>query len=262
MSYSIYYDRAFVRVDDQFIPMVNSGSNNCFEIRGNLQIPEKDWSVLNWKRRGRVMFSPDEIREIAREYDQYNQESGMIHKSRYRQFEPGEFERWVINGMKRAHTVEEYRSFGNGLYVLDYSPSETSEWRKHSFSTTAELKEILSSLSAVQEIDITLSDNREVYRPVNQRSRGHSLRASDLESYYVLAGEGISRSIQGQTIYFVKMTRRGFQHISDRNSSAVKVFRTEREAIRYVGRYKDRLKPFAIFKPVLVKAPQNRGATA
>jgi len=38
--------------------------------------------------------------------------------------------------------------------------------------------------------------------------------------------------------------------------------RFDDQFIRYVGRYEDRLKPFAIFKPELVKAPQNRGATA
>lgn len=31
MSSEIYYDRAFIRVGDRFIPVVNHGSSNCFD---------------------------------------------------------------------------------------------------------------------------------------------------------------------------------------------------------------------------------------
>ena len=47
MSSEIYYDRAFIRVGDRFIPVVNHGSSNCFDFdaRGR-EVPEKHWSVL------------------------------------------------------------------------------------------------------------------------------------------------------------------------------------------------------------------------
>ena len=32
MSYQIYYDKAFIKVEDKFVPMINSGSNNCWEV--------------------------------------------------------------------------------------------------------------------------------------------------------------------------------------------------------------------------------------
>ena len=32
MSSEIYYDRAFIRVGDRFIPVVNHGSSNCFDL--------------------------------------------------------------------------------------------------------------------------------------------------------------------------------------------------------------------------------------
>lgn len=31
MSSEIYYDRAYIRVGDRFIPVVNHGSSNCFD---------------------------------------------------------------------------------------------------------------------------------------------------------------------------------------------------------------------------------------
>jgi hypothetical protein len=252
MSYSIYYDRAFIRVNDKFVPMVNSGSNNCFECRGNRQIPEKDWGVLNWKRYGRVLFTADEIREIAQEYDWYNQESGMLFKSRNRLFEPGEFERWVVNGMKRAYTVEEYRKFGNELYVLDYSSSEYLHWPHHPFSTTEELLTILDKLNSVKELGIKMANNRDVYRPVNHRPRGHGLSANDLTEYYVLGGEGIYGNLKGMTVYLVKMKPHGISYLTYETSPHLKVFRSERDAEKYIQKYSLRLKVFADFKPVQV----------
>ncbi|MDO4746675.1 MAG: hypothetical protein Q4B18_08965, partial [Bacillota bacterium] len=66
MSYQIYYDKAFIKVDDKFVPMVNSGSNNCWEVNYcNREIPEKNWSVLNYTMRSKVLFTADEIVEIA-----------------------------------------------------------------------------------------------------------------------------------------------------------------------------------------------------
>lgn len=41
MSSEIFYDKAFIRVDDRYIPVVNHGSSNCFDFdsRGR-EIPE------------------------------------------------------------------------------------------------------------------------------------------------------------------------------------------------------------------------------
>jgi hypothetical protein len=252
MSYSIYYDRAFIRVGDKFVPMVNSGSNNCFQFNGRREVPEKNWGVLNWKRSGRVMFSRDEILEIARDYDMYNCESGMLFKSRYRVFGPGEFGRFVINGMKSACTVEEYRSFGNELYVLDYVTSGPRDWVKYPFTTTEELLSVLNRLGSANEINIRLNNNREVYRPVNHRPRGPGLRAGDLTEYYVLGGRGVTKEIKGLIVYLVKLRPHGISYHIDSRSGFLKVFRTGRDAERYISRYENRLKQFAAFKPELI----------
>jgi hypothetical protein len=252
MSYSIYYDRAFIRVGDKFVPMVNSGSNNCFQFNGRREVPEKNWGVLNWKRSGRVVFSRDEILEIAQDYDRYNGESGMLFKSRHRVFGPGEFERFVINGMKNAHTVEEYSSFGNGLYVLDYRSSKPCNWVKYPFKTSDELLSVLNRLGSANEINIRLNNNREVYRPVNHRPRGPGLRACDLTEYYVLGGRGVTKELKGLIVYLVKLKPYGISYHTDSRSGFLKVFRTGRDADRYISRYENRIKQFAAFKPELI----------
>jgi hypothetical protein len=252
VSYSIYYDRAFIQVGEKFIPLANSGSNNCYQFHNNREVPEKSWNVLNWKRSNQIIFSAEEIREIAKDYNSYNQTSGILYKSRNRQFELGEFERWVVNGMKNAYTIEEYYSFGNSFYVLDYSPKHSSDWREHRFKTTAELLDILRQLSDVVEFEVKMDNNRSVYRPVKHRQHGNTFNANDLQEYYVLAGEGKSEDIAGQTIYFANLTRYGFRYLSYSNSSGIKIFRNAHEAERYAEKYAKRLEKFALFKPELV----------
>lgn len=63
MSSEIFYDKAFIRVGDKYIPVVNHGSSNCFEVtaRGR-EIPEKYWSVLNYPHTGRLLFTQKKCR--------------------------------------------------------------------------------------------------------------------------------------------------------------------------------------------------------
>ena len=237
MSYQIYYDRAYIRIGDKFIPLANSGSNNCFEhgFRGRW-LSEKGWNVLNWTRSKQFIFSDEEIRDTARIYDEYNRESGMMFKSRNQCFAPGEMERWIINGMKRAYTVEEYVAFGNSFFVSDYSPNKSADWKKHSFSTTAELLKILDDLKDVAEVDIKLWNNREVYRPKSITGPRTKPHPDGLPEYFVLKGE-----YEGRTIYFLRFVRNGaikffWQH--PHNGS--KFFKTEKDALKYLDKYSGR----------------------
>jgi len=233
MSYSIYYERAFIRAGDKFVPLANSGSNNCWEYYRGRDVPEKTWNVMNWQREGQFLFSEMEIKEIARMYDTYNQESGMIFKSRNRCFASGELERWIINGMKSAYTVEEYVSFGNSLYVLDYSASETNKWTRHPFETTEEMLNLLEKMKSSKSLEIKLRNNREVYRSKVHRSPRKPLNTRDLSEYYVLKGE-----VDGHEAYFIKLNRKGgFRYAVPFINGHTKPFATEKDALRYLYKY-------------------------
>lgn len=125
MSSEIYYDRAFIRVGDRFIPVVNHGSSNCFDFDAHgREVPEKHWSVLNYTFHGRQLFTEEEIRQIAAVYEAANSDNrDGIRKSRNRSFGVGEFGRWIMNGMKTAHTVEEWSATFVELY-LEYDMSK------------------------------------------------------------------------------------------------------------------------------------------
>lgn len=76
MSSEIYYDRAYIRVGDRFIPVVNHGSSNCFDFDAcGREVPEKHWSVLNYTFHGRQLFTEEEIRQIAAIYEAANSDN-------------------------------------------------------------------------------------------------------------------------------------------------------------------------------------------
>jgi hypothetical protein len=171
MGYSIFYGRAFIRAGDQFIPLVCSGASNCTEWNGRRWVSERDWSVLNYGRRDRVLFSESEIHAIAKDYERINNENGMSFKTRNRPFAPGEFERWIIGGLKNAHTIEEYRSLGNDIQVVDYPNGMAERWRRQPVSADDELFRLIKQFRAGQEFDITFGNKWDVKIPPVQRAK-------------------------------------------------------------------------------------------
>lgn len=176
MSYSIYYNRAFIQVGENYIPLVCSGANNVSDFVKGRNVREKNWSVLNWKRRDRVLFSKSEICEIAKDYEDNHQQSGMSFKSYRKPFATGEFERWIINGMKSACTVEEYISAGNKLFVVDYPNGMVERWRLQPFSTETELLTTINQFGAGHEFDISFGASRTIYRPIRRKVREDRLK--------------------------------------------------------------------------------------
>lgn len=235
MSYEIYYDRAFIRVNDKFIPMVNEGSNNTFEINyKGREIPEKNWEVLNWKHRDKLLFTKREIAMIAHDYETESQEGGACFISRNRSFEHGQFERWILNGLRSAHTTEEYVSYGNSLEILDYS-GKVKEWKRYPFSSTQEFLNLLESLQGCKMLNVHFLNNREVHRPKAKRKSPKKLLASELEAYFVLSAE------YGATkVYFSSFTRSGIRYVYSPTSDWVRPFKNKSDAEKYMGKYRSR----------------------
>ena len=224
MSSEIFYDKAFIRVDDRYIPVVNHGSSNCFEIgRRGREIPEKYWSVLNYTRRDSQIFTADEMRQIAEVYEAASMGNrGGTRKSRYRSFEEGEFGRWILAGMKSAHTVEEYRKYGNTVVVVDYSELD---WQRHPVYTTGELTEKLKELKG-RSISVSFWDNRHVTHPPMRR-KGQPTDFGLLPEFYVLS------AMQG---YFVKRSSRRIWFARSQNPTdpGIRKFKSEKAAQKYL----------------------------
>lgn len=225
MSSEIFYDKAFIRVEEKYIPVVNHGSSNCFDFdsRGR-EIPEKNWSVLNYPYPGQMLFTADEIRKIADFYEEVSMGNrGGTKKSRNRSFEENEFRRWILSGMKSAHTVEDYARFGNTVTVIDYSEEC---WQKYAVDTT---KALLSKIQELADHQITVGfgDKRHVNHPKMQCGERQPFDFSSLPEYYVLLGK------QG---YFVKRSSRRiwFARNVQSTHSAIRKFKTEKAAQKYL----------------------------
>lgn len=225
MSSEIFYDKAFIRMEEKYIPVVNHGSSNCFDFdsRGR-EIPEKTWSVLNYPYLGQMLFTADEIRKIADFYEEVSMSNrGGTKKSRNRSFEENEFRCWILSGMKSAHTVEDYVKFGNQVIVIDYSEER---WMKYSVPTTEELLDKIQELEG-HRITVGFWDERHVNRPTMRRSERRPFDFSSLPEYYVLLGK------QG---YFVKRSNRRIWFARNVQSphSAIRKFKTEKAAQKYL----------------------------
>ena len=170
------------------------------------------------------------IKMLNRGYEPDNFNAWMWTVARKR------YARWCKSKQIRLsrYTVEEYVSFGNCFYVYDYSPEESEKYKRHYFKTTGELTQILNDFKNTIFRDIKLQDNRTVYRPKTKRTPKKILRAMDLSEYYVLKGE-----YNGNKIYFINLNRKGgFQYLSYFAGRLIKVFKTEKDALAYLRKYK------------------------
>ena len=222
MSSEIFYDRAFIRVGDEFIPLCNHGSSNCFDfsITGR-EIPEKHWTVLNYRHRNQFLFTKEEIKDLAEIYEVANTDNrGGTRKSRYTPFEVGEFGRWIVGGMRFARTVEEYTRYGNQVQVIDYGDS----YRRHTVRTTKELLTKLEELSGKSEVGVTFANDRSVRKvPVTVKD---DLEHAD--AFYVL---------NSKSGFFIKMRCGKIWLTKSLLTGHVRKFRTEREAQNYLDNH-------------------------
>ena len=231
MSSEIFYDRAFIKVPGGYIPIVNCGSSNCFDISWTgREIPEKHWIVLNYPNYGKMVFTAEEMQGVAEVNEAINMDNrGGTRKSRYRSFDEGEFGRWILAGMKTAHTVEEYSKHGNTVILLDRSEEM---WRKIPIHSTDELLEKLQEYHGRRDFDIGFDNDRHVTHPP-VRSKGQSFDFSTVSEFYVLYS-----AKQG---YFVKRSSKRIWTFKNAgpHASSVRKFKTEKAAEKYLADNQD-----------------------
>lgn len=236
MGYEIYYERAFIKVNDKYIPIACEGSNNTWTTNWmGRDIPEKNWQVLNWRNRSKLLYTEDEVRKIAADYEQLNQNSCLNFKTRNRPFGIGEFERWILCGLKSAHTIEEYHQYGNSMEILDYS-GEYGTWTTYPFSSTEKFLELIDMLKERPMLNVRFPYSRTIYRPKQQRNSPKNYSSNDL--YYVLCKD--------QNQYFCNLTKRGYCYTTEISNPAIRTFRGEKDAQSYIRKYPEKLAQMSV----------------
>lgn len=219
MSSQVFYHKAFIKVYDKFVPMINQGSTNCWELgpKGR-HIPEKEWGVLKYFQ-GRLILTKHEVEILANSYEVTNKHAKCFMKSRNKLFAEGELEKWILAGMKTACTVEEYHEYGNRLCLYDEEDCKTTY-----INSTVELINLLEKMQGRESVDLMFTNNRELKKPPR------SLQVKQKEDcYYVLkcdTGFLAAASMSGIVRFCYQAT-----------DKIVRRFKTEQSASNFLDRY-------------------------
>lgn len=266
MSYEILYGKQFIKVDDKrVIPMIYTGSNNCYEWgSGNKMRRERNWHMDKFFSGGilfptgeQILAGIDKYRnELVERYkdreegDKYKDESFgyftsiKLYNSKRTTF--GLFKSFYKTGVKQAMTVEQLKEFGIELKLRVYFYKE-EELTSKGLEARSPL-----TIESTEEIEQKFNEWKEYYGEESGRlsfyldasdyelkklSKSRSNRVKkekkpvEVNEYWVLA-------MVGGTGYFVKSTKRSIRHTS--YSHWAKTFLSEKEVNAYHKRMRNK----------------------
>jgi len=143
MSREIIYSKNFIKVGDEYIASIICGSSNCFECNNRRR--EHNYSFFGDNKK--VLYTKDDLINLFK-CDELN-DSIEYHGKRINYG----MRKFIENGVKNAHTIEEYVKDGVlywkkhkynieclTCYVLDYKYGDSKQLLLKEIKTTDELK--------------------------------------------------------------------------------------------------------------------------
>lgn len=229
MGYTIIYDRRSIKLrDGNYILMLQTGSNNCWEYSRSAgrDVPEKYWNSLSLvgEKSEDIICSKEAMREriakLAKDY-------GNIAKSRNHFFtSEEELAKYLQGGLNRPYSLEEYQAAGNTLEIKAWDQAENRIRREYIFNGEEELRKKLKEYSNNPKF-ISVSINfcgREFY-PINKREPREKKTLT--EGFVITATER-----DGSKIYFYKKTSRQLKFLL--KAEKARIFRREEDAQKYL----------------------------
>lgn len=280
MSYSILYNRQFVKVaDDLFIPMIEGGDNNVYESNKKRARSWYNHRYVTdgavWASSGTILSSIDKIREeriasnlrsvsagFLGQGDLYNDKNFGWHEgialygrrttgttfSMYRNF--------YKSGIERALTVEGLLEKGVTLHMKIYywKPEDITSKGKEirydvQFTSTENLVESVNDWveyygDMADRIVLYYRDNWALTELIKSQAKKKAKKQDWVETntYYVLEGTNGGKGTNGGSGYFIKATARGYKYAY--TSTGAKKFLTEKAAMNFHKKmkYKDLFK--------------------
>lgn len=263
MSYSIYYDKQFIKVsDNQFIPMIEAGDNNVYEGTGRKRA--RDWQFNRWVAPN-IIASKEEILGVVEDYrkslidrgeksaKEYNDDSYLYSDKRFGWHcgmtiygkstsgtSYGMFKGFYETGMKQALTIEELKEYSVNVSITTsyYSDQEIKKHglekrnavsiqsTEHLIELVKEWKEYYKDCSEVITFDIS---DWAIKNIKNDRSRKR--RQNKRQKEYVNVHKFYVLDCIGLPGYFVRNTARGFKYSS--YYSSAKKFLEEKQAKKF-----------------------------
>ena len=275
MSYDILYRRSFIKVSDtKTIPVVEGGSNNCYESgRGSKMRRTRDWYNLTYITDGKIIAENSDIEahimkdnaELIQRNEERNKDYiangnadwiDVYSPERWGYFTAiaiqgcstrgtsfSAYKNFIMGGIKRALTVEQLR----GLYInvhIQSSYDYNGEMYKEAN------KEPLSKYPKTTEELIQMIEEGEKYFAGTKISIGVTISASeyDLEKLIKAKTKKETKFVEKENYfvfaslhgYLVKFTRRGFRYSPYQNGTSNKRAFTEKEAQKMLAAINNR----------------------
>jgi len=282
MSYDIIYGKGFVKLtEDGFIPIIVTGSSNCYEYvyssRGNNQRRERNFS--NWGEwsggQSKVFLTRKDIEDKLKIWDEDVRRTNQRYKDegigvdsdptridglfKYggKTFTMRGFKAFIKNGIETAKTIEELSDAGLTLKVCAYKyhqpiiiegfPKTTKEF----FEIYAKVKEYCEKNEGYQ-IDITYINSVDYVLKKFKVSRKRTyINKSELKEYFIIRNNNTG-------YYYSRGTKKGLYWTTCKGFS--RIYKTEKDAEKSMTRIKNRFFSYRgnnILETVKVDNEQN-----
>ena len=212
MSYEIVYAREFIKTNDgRIVPLVLSGSNNCWDttFRGHWR-RERSWFPIFLRSGENPALTPEELMTKIKGYIPSGYNQHFVRNGKW--VDDDSFVRFFENGIKKAKTLEElndellYKQHLEGMVYYYDEGSEVTTLHKVDIYETAELEMFLEkadelikeySSKVKLQIHIGFSQDDILKRKIKPRVKKERLK----EFYAIVTDYGYLSKLTAHGIY-------------------------------------------------------------
>jgi len=265
MSYEILYDKCFIKANDKYIPMILTGSNNCYQYdRSSRGRRERSWLNFTYACGGKQYATEAELlAHIEAEKQKYLENYGEESLSNFGYYSSfkisgntrttfGQYKGIFTTGMKKALTIEQLREFDVYLqiYTYDYGTKYQDKAKKEGFEWLGSV-----TIASTEHFFETLKKFEDHYK-----DSGYSWRIGfdtwnlekdiktirkkmfpEFQKKYEYVTQDHFYTVmfnhRGSSYYYVKRTRNGIKY----THYPYLQFATEKEAKKLQNRLKDKV---------------------
>lgn len=230
MSYTIVYNRQFIRLDDKIIPLLLMGSNNCTEHHHGRERRERNWSTGYFSDRGAKIALPEN--ELMDKIKSLHNEQHFKYHSKW--IDDAAFVRFYKNGIKEAMTIEEIRdTFSNvclNCFCHVWTDMRAEMKDDRVVTTSDDLREFLKAYAERIEKEPgknvygIIRFNSDKIKPVEHRPSPECLT-----DYYAVR--------IGENLYLIKATKRKIRCATI--CSMAKQMKTQKAALQMIQKIRD-----------------------
>lgn len=234
MSYSIVYNKQFLKIDGKIIPLVLYGSNNCYESLPNgRQRREREWYSLYFNGGNeQIATTETEIMERIKSYcDGGEYQEHFIQNGKW--VDDKGLIRFIQNGIKNAKTIEELKEdyFFRGMhgYFSAWKEIDNIIESRVEINSSDDLRNFLKA--AQNRLDSRMESER-IYICLKYYNKKFESRVKPERKPKERLMDYFAIKIGNRDSYLVKQTSRRIKYTSLCNLT--KQFKTEKEANKYV----------------------------